>query len=182
MIFVQETQFSLLVGWGESLHQPKICSFPPPGKIHPQQTPPTEAVAIGRVPFLFLASYSLYIQILRILIFIDIQYLQNVVFSFEKGQNSQNHLYAFPPLAEAGGVGGEGGENSPSLKCFLENPEKMPFLKKIFQKTHLWPQCLEQALSMLVFFLKFRLSSVCMYELAPIVIIPPILLVGTSSS
>ena len=35
---------------------------------------------------------------------------------------------------------------------------------------------------MLVFFLKFRLSSVCMYELAPIVIIPPILLVGTSSS
>ena len=133
MIFVQETQFSLLVGWGESLHWPKICSFPPPGKIHPQQTPPTEAVAIGRVPFLFLASYSLYIQILRILIFIDIQYLQNVVFSFEKGQNSQNHFYAFPPLAEAGGVGGEG--IPPPLNAFWKTLEKCHF-SKIFSKKH----------------------------------------------
>ena len=36
-----------------------------------------------------LTSYSLYTQIIFILI--DIQYLQKVVFSFEKGSNGQNH-------------------------------------------------------------------------------------------
>ena len=43
-----------------------------------------------------LTSYSLYTQVLRhivlctlILILIDVQYLQNVVFSFEKGLNGQ---------------------------------------------------------------------------------------------
>ena len=131
MISVQETQFSLLVGWGESLHWPKICSFHPPGKIHPQQTPPTKSVAIGPVPFSFLASYSLYTQVLRILIFIDIQYLQNVVFSFEKDQNSQNHFYAFPPLAEAGGGGRE---FPPPLNAFWKTPKKCHFPKKFPEK------------------------------------------------
>ena len=62
----------------------KDLLIPPPGKIPSQYIPLTEAVVFGPVPFLFLTSYSLYTQVLRILIFIDIQYLQNVVFSFEK--------------------------------------------------------------------------------------------------
>ena len=35
--------------------------------------------------------YSLYTKIMLILILIDVQYLQKVVFSFEKGSNDQNH-------------------------------------------------------------------------------------------
>ena len=38
-----------------------------------------------------LTLYSFYIQAMLILILIYIQYLQNVVFSFEKGSNGQNH-------------------------------------------------------------------------------------------
>ena len=40
---------------------------------------------------LFLTSYSLYKQVMLIWILIDVQYLQNIVFSFEKGSNGQNH-------------------------------------------------------------------------------------------
>ena len=35
--------------------------------------------------------FSLYIQVMLILILIDVQYLQNLVCSFEKGSNVQNH-------------------------------------------------------------------------------------------
>ena len=35
--------------------------------------------------------YSLYTQVMLILILINVQYLQNVVFSFEGGSNGQNH-------------------------------------------------------------------------------------------
>ena len=38
-----------------------------------------------------LTSYSLYTQVIPILISIDVQYLQNVVFGFEKGSKGQNH-------------------------------------------------------------------------------------------
>ena len=38
----------------------------------------------------FLISYSLYTPVLLILILINAQYLENVVFSFEKGSSSQN--------------------------------------------------------------------------------------------
>ena len=38
-----------------------------------------------------LTSYSLYTQVILILILIDVQYLQNVDFSFEKGLNGQNY-------------------------------------------------------------------------------------------
>ena len=38
-----------------------------------------------------LISYPLYTQAMLILILIDVQYLQNVVFSFGKGSNGQNH-------------------------------------------------------------------------------------------
>ena len=51
----------------------------------------------------FLTLYSLYTQAMLILILINVQYLQNVVFSFENGLNGQNlsssdsyHLI-FPP-------------------------------------------------------------------------------------
>ena len=39
----------------------------------------------------FLTLYSLYTQAMLILILINVQYLQNVVFSFENGLNGQNH-------------------------------------------------------------------------------------------
>ena len=39
-----------------------------------------------------LISYSLYAQIMLILVLIDLQYLQNVVFSFAKCLNSWNHF------------------------------------------------------------------------------------------
>ena len=38
-----------------------------------------------------LTSYSLFTQVVTILILIDVQYLQNVVFSFEKGSKGQSH-------------------------------------------------------------------------------------------
>ena len=40
-----------------------------------------------------LTSYSLYTQVMLILILINVQYLQDVVFDFEKGLNGQNHSW-----------------------------------------------------------------------------------------
>ena len=40
-----------------------------------------------------LTLYSLYTQVMLILILINVQYLQNAVFSFEKGLNDQNHSF-----------------------------------------------------------------------------------------
>ena len=69
------------------------------------------AVVIASVLFLFFIL--LYTQFMLTLILIDVQYLQNVVFSFEKSLNDQNHLssdsyhsikkspqqkFSFPPL------------------------------------------------------------------------------------
>ena len=59
----------------------------------------------------------------------------------------------------------------PKTKCHL--------FKKCAPKNKLMPQCLEQAVNLLVFYLKLGLPSVCEYELAPILILKPILLVGT---
>ena len=39
-----------------------------------------------------LISYSFHTQVMLILILIDVQYSQNVVFSFAKGLNCQNHF------------------------------------------------------------------------------------------
>ena len=39
-----------------------------------------------------LTSYSLFTQVITVLILIDVQYLQNVGFSFEKGSKGQNHF------------------------------------------------------------------------------------------
>ena len=57
-----------------------------------KNTPPVDspqqiflAVVIVHVP------YSLYTQVMLILILIDVQYLQNVVLSLEKGSDDQNH-------------------------------------------------------------------------------------------
>ena len=52
-----------------------------------------------------LTLYSLYTQVMLIFILIDVLYLQNVVFSFEKESNGQNHFLSdsqirikkFPP-------------------------------------------------------------------------------------
>ena len=75
MTFVQEAQFSLLGEWRMSPQWPKICSFHHQQKFPPQQIPLIKAVIFGPVPSLFLTSYSLYTQVLQILIFIVIQYI-----------------------------------------------------------------------------------------------------------
>ena len=46
------------------------------------------------IPFFILISQSLYTQVMLILILINVQYLQNVVFNFEKGSNGQTHSSA----------------------------------------------------------------------------------------
>ena len=82
---------------------PKICSFKPhleqflpPPKISclPTNKPIKSSfltAVIVPAPFFFLTSYSLYTQVMLISILIDIQYLQNDVFYFEKGLNDQMH-------------------------------------------------------------------------------------------
>ena len=54
------------------------------------------ALAIAPVPFFILTSSSLYTKITLVLMLIDVQYLQNVVFSFEKASNVQNHSSSDP--------------------------------------------------------------------------------------
>ena len=49
------------------------------------------AVVIAPVPFFVLISYSFDTQVMLSLILIDVQYSQNIVFSFEKCLNRQNH-------------------------------------------------------------------------------------------
>ena len=79
--------------WGSPPHSP------PPGKI-----PPSRCIKSPNKIFIFsfscshcsiiifvLISYSLYTQVVPILILIDVQYLQKAVFCFEKGLNGQNH-------------------------------------------------------------------------------------------
>ena len=92
--------------------QPKICSFTPfppnyfegdggsspilKKSIQPNIKIKTSflAVVIAPIPFLFLISYYFETQIMLILILIDVQYSQNVVFSFEKFLNCQNHSFS----------------------------------------------------------------------------------------
>ena len=97
--------FSLIGEWGESLpHWSKITYRPPTRKSTPRRLPlpnfyppnlrfippPTECSHCSCTIFI-LPSYSLYTQVMLILILINVQYLQNVVFSFEKGSSGQNH-------------------------------------------------------------------------------------------
>ena len=55
----------------------------------------TSFLIIAPVTFLFWTSYSLYTQVLLILILIYVQYLQNVVFSSEKYLNGQSHSKSY---------------------------------------------------------------------------------------
>ena len=95
-------RFSLLGGWAESSQQTKICSSPPSSpnfyslptksQFNPIKKMKTSflAVVIAPVATIFvLSSYSFETEIMLILILIDVQYLQNAVFSFEKF--CQNH-------------------------------------------------------------------------------------------
>ena len=96
-------------GMGDSPHKPKICSshhlkkfpssrFSPQNFYSPHQRliPPL----INHFYIIFIStSYSLHTQVMLILILIDVQYLQNVVFRCEKDSNGQmqsssdsNHL------------------------------------------------------------------------------------------
>ena len=69
--------------------------------IYPMQTSflavVTVVIAVVSLYHFFLTSDSLYTRVMLILKIIDLQYLQNVVFSIQKGSNGQNHtLFRFP--------------------------------------------------------------------------------------
>ena len=110
-LFGGPTRFSLLGGWGESLpHWPKIYSSLPHQEVPPSDSPPTFYSSHQRfIPptkwqffmlspnknFIFscihcsctifiLPSNSLHTLVMLILVFTSVQYLQNVVFNFEK--------------------------------------------------------------------------------------------------
>ena len=107
---------TLLISLLQEKSLPNQISIPLPSKVHP---PTTElqfscynliktsilVVFIASVYTSFiLTSYSLYTQEMIVLVLIDIQYLQNVAFNFEKSSNSQNHssdshqlIKKFPP-------------------------------------------------------------------------------------
>ena len=99
---------------GGPFHQPKICLFPlhleesfippPQRSITPPPPPPlnnnfyviiftlqTSSCSQCSCTIFILTSYSWYTLVMLILILIDINYLQKVVFSFEKDLNDQNH-------------------------------------------------------------------------------------------
>ena len=86
--------------------QPKMCSSPHLQNSHQQTNPlppnfylhnnfhdiTQQKLCSCTIFILLFCSYSLYTQqILLILILIDVQYLQNVLFSFESGSDSWNH-------------------------------------------------------------------------------------------
>ena len=92
--------FSLLGGWAESPQQPKICSslpsspnfysLPTKSQFNPIKKMKTSflAVVIAPVATIFvLSSCSFETGIMLILILIDVQYLQNAVFSLKKFSN-----------------------------------------------------------------------------------------------
>ena len=69
----------------------------------------------GESPHQPITSYSLYTQVKPILILINVQYLQNVVFGLEKGSNSQNQ---FSSKQNSPSPSTEGGPPPP----YFENP------------------------------------------------------------
>ena len=86
-------------------HQPKMCSFPHLEKPltkslfpHPKGNAPLNnnscfnpilSCSHWSCTMSFLSSNSLYSQVMVIWILINVQYLQNFVFSFKKGSNDQ---------------------------------------------------------------------------------------------
>ena len=111
--FQVQQQVFPFCGMGEVLPLAKFCQFLP----HLSLNNNFHVITQKKLPFYlqslllyhFLTSYSLYKQVMLILILINVQYLQNVVFSFEKGLNGQNHSSSdfyhliFPPTWEGGG-------------------------------------------------------------------------------
>ena len=120
LMILRGTPFSLLGRRGESPPLAENLLIPsPPGKIHPSRFSPSHSYlthqrftpplnnnfhVITNKNFIFscrdcsciifiLTLYSLYTQGMLILILINVQYLQNAVFSFEKGLNDQNHSF-----------------------------------------------------------------------------------------
>ena len=119
-MILRGTRFSLLGRWGESPPLAENLLIPsPPGKIHPNRFSPSDSYlthqrftpplnnnfhVITNKNFIFscrdcsciifiLTLYSLYTHVMLILILINVPYLQNAVFSFEKGLNDQNHSF-----------------------------------------------------------------------------------------
>ena len=104
---LQTTEFSVLLGVQRRMHpyQWKLCSTPspppppPPGKIpSPVHFPHNIFIPLNKVfhfyfIFILFAFFYLHLhtQVVLILILIDAQYFHNVVVSFEKGLNGQNH-------------------------------------------------------------------------------------------
>ena len=69
-----------------------MSSYSPTNKIRPSKV---FSCSHCSCTIFILLSYSLYIQIMLILILIGVQHLQNVAFSFEKGLKGQNHSSDF---------------------------------------------------------------------------------------
>ena len=125
----QGTGFSLLGGWvGAPPHQPNICSFRPlshPEKFSCYNPIKTSflAVVIALVPFYF--SFILFAHTSHANFENIMQYLQKVIFSFEKGSNGQNHSSGFqhpvkkiPPQQNFRPPPPQGGFPSPPLPGF----------------------------------------------------------------
>ena len=79
---------------GEGESSPVSQNFAHPPQV--EESPPSSRQPTKFLPFFsftifILTSYSLCTQVMLILILIDFQYLQNVVFNFVKGLNGQMH-------------------------------------------------------------------------------------------
>ena len=111
--FQVQQQVFPFCGMGEVLPIAKFCQFLPHlslnNNFHVITQKQLQFYLQSLLLYHFLTSYSLYKQIMLILILINVQYLQNVFFSFEKGLNGQNHSSSdfyhliFPPTWEGGG-------------------------------------------------------------------------------
>ena len=77
-----------------------LNSYSTPTKVFNTKKPSYLDVSIIPIIFLFLTSYSLRIHSMLIFIFIDIQYLENFVFSFKNVSNGILLLLRFPPPNE----------------------------------------------------------------------------------
>ena len=75
-----------------SPHQITISCYNPINPIKPAFS----TVVVPPLPIFILSSFSLYTQVMVILILIDVQYLQNVVFTLEKVQMIKFTLSQIP--------------------------------------------------------------------------------------
>ena len=71
----------------------QVITTPPPPPSPPKKNLLIFSCGHWPCAIFNLVSYSLYKQVVLILILIDVQYLQNVLFSFENGRNGQTQSF-----------------------------------------------------------------------------------------